>query len=140
MTSAVEMAEFVLLWDVLQRLTLVDNPDTIRWKWTSDGIYTAKSAYRVQLHGTYSTFKSSWVWKAFAEGKHKFFTWLLLQHKILTADKLLIRNWPCNETCTFCGQELETAPHSLPDLVLHSGDLDQSEELDMLLFQCAEFR
>lgn len=111
MTSAIEMAEFVLLWDVVQQLTLDDNPDTIRWKWTNNGIYTAKSAYRAQLHDTYCTFNISWVWKAFAEGKHKFFTWLLLQHKIMTADKLLIRNWPCNEICSFCDQEPETAPH-----------------------------
>ena len=73
--------------------------------------YTAKSAYKAQLQGTFSTFNGSWIWKAFAEGKQKFFTWLLLQNKILTADNLIIRNWPCNEVCTFCDQELETATH-----------------------------
>jgi hypothetical protein len=30
------------------------------------------------------------IWKAQAEGKHRFFAWLLLQEKILTEDKLLI--------------------------------------------------
>ena len=106
-----EMAEFVLLWDEVHQLQLSDSPDTISWKWTNDRRYTAKSAYKAQLHGTFSTVNGSWIWKAFAEGKQKFFTWLLLQNKILTADNLIIRNWPCNEVCTFCDQELETATH-----------------------------
>ena len=44
-----------------------------------------------------------------------FFAWLLLQCKILTADKLLARRWPCSPSYTLCTQEPETAPH----LILH---------------------
>jgi len=50
-----------------------------------------------------------------SEVKHKFFAWLLVQSKILTADKLLARQWPCNPLCPLCNQEQETAEH----LVLH---------------------
>lgn len=49
------------------------------------------------------------------EGKHKFFAWLLVQSKILTADKLLARQWPCNPICPLCNQDQETAS----DLILH---------------------
>jgi hypothetical protein len=91
MSTAVEMAEFILLWDEVQQLQFCDCQDTIKWKWTTDGSYTTKSAYNALLCGTHSTFRGDWIWKAFAEGKLKFFT-CLFQHKILTADKLLMRN------------------------------------------------
>jgi hypothetical protein len=34
-----------------------------------------------------------------------------VQCKILTADRLLARNWPCNPVCVLCDQELESATH-----------------------------
>jgi len=111
MQSVEQMAEFVALWDTVQNVQLTQHPDEIVWRMTPDGVYTTKSAYNIQLQGVYSTFDGRLVWKAHAEGKHKFFTWLLLQSKILTADKLLLRNWPCNPICSFCDQELETAVH-----------------------------
>lgn len=43
------------------------------------------------------------------EGKHRFFGWLMLRSKILTTDKLLLRNWPCNPLCALCQGEDETA-------------------------------
>ena len=52
---------------------------------------------------------------AHAEPKHRFFTWLLLQEKILTADLLQARNWPCNPACPLC----QTAPESALHLCLH---------------------
>lgn len=45
------------------------------------------------------------------EGKLKFFACLLIQQKILTADKLQLRNWPCSQTCGLCAQSEETALH-----------------------------
>jgi hypothetical protein len=61
--------------------------------------------------GSYCTFDAMAIWKAKTEGKHRFFAWLLVQRKILTADKLLARNWPRNPMCPLCDQEDETAGH-----------------------------
>jgi mannosylglycoprotein endo-beta-mannosidase len=44
MASADEIAEFVLLWGLLQDVHLSEQSDTIRWKWTTIGQYTSKSA------------------------------------------------------------------------------------------------
>jgi hypothetical protein len=115
MTSAGEMAELIKLWSLIQEVQLSQEEDQLIWRWSADGVYSAKSAYEVQFRGTYSTLNCSALWKAKAEGKHRFFAWLLLQSKILTADKLLLWNWPCNPTCMLCDQHAETAEH----LTLH---------------------
>ena len=92
-------------------MQLNSEPDTITWRWTADGVYTTKSAYYVQFKGSYSFFSGDSIWKAESEGKHNFFAWLLVQCKLLTADKLTARQWPCNPVCPLCNQEQETATH-----------------------------
>lgn len=37
--------------------------------------------------------------------------WLLVQCKVLTTDKLIARNLPCNSVCSVCDQVPETAKH-----------------------------
>jgi len=113
MQTVEQMADFVALWDSVQELQLSNNPDTIAWRWTADGVYTAKSAYKAQFLGSYSPFRGDYIWQAEAEGKHRFFAWLLVQSKILTADQLQARQWPCNPTRSLCNQEQETASHLL---------------------------
>jgi len=109
------MANFISLWDLVQNVQLTNEQDAIRWKWTAHGEYTTKSAYNIQFTGSLSPFGSSSIWKAEAEGKHKFFAWLLVQSKLLTADNLNKRHWPCDPVCSLCSQEQETAEH----LILH---------------------
>jgi hypothetical protein len=111
MSTADEIAEFVVLWGHLQDLQLNNQEDVIRWRWTADGRYIAKSAYAIQFAGSYSSFNSMAIWRAKAEGKHRFFGWLLVQCKLLTADKLLLRNLTCNPVCPLCVQDLETTEH-----------------------------
>ena len=45
------------------------------------------------------------------KGNTSFFTWLLVQSKLLTADNLLKRQWPCEPVCQLCSQKPETAYH-----------------------------
>jgi hypothetical protein len=92
-------------------IQLNDQPDGIRWFWTENGAYSSKSAYLEQFKGPYYSFRAKSVWKAHAEGKHNLFAWLFIQTKIFKADKLLLRDWPCNPVCVLCDQNLETALH-----------------------------
>ncbi|KAF8688822.1 hypothetical protein HU200_042153 [Digitaria exilis] len=73
MTSVDEMAEMVTLGNLVNMVQLNDQQDVIRWKWTGDGKYTAKSAYQAQLVGLYCTFDCKSIWRAKVEGKHRFF-------------------------------------------------------------------
>lgn len=111
MSSATEIAELVILWGELDRVQLTNEEDVLLWKWTRDGHYTVKSAYDIQFAGTYPVCNTRPIWEARVEGKHRFFAWLLVQERILTADKLLVRNWPCNPICPLCDQHQESALH-----------------------------
>jgi hypothetical protein len=107
MNTADETAELVSLWALVSEVQLTEEEDEIKWKWTNHNLYTTKSAYMAQFNGSYYTFDALAIWKAKTEGTHHFFAWLLVQHKILTPDKLLARNWPCDPMCSTCDQELE---------------------------------
>ena len=111
MTSVEQMAQFVILWDAMQQVQLTDRADELSWRWSSNDAYISKSAYLAQLKGTHYSFDAQSIWRAHAEGKHRFFGWLLVQSKILTADKLEARHWPCDPICALCDQEHETAAH-----------------------------
>ena len=111
MSTATEMAEFILLWEAVQEVQFSETPDEITWKWTANGRYSSKSAYEIQFAGSYCNFNSKVIWKAKTEGKHRFFTWLLVQGKIQTADNLLAKGVVCNPVCVLCDQEFETAAH-----------------------------
>jgi hypothetical protein len=96
---------------LVQDVQLSDVPGSISWWWTEHGTYTARSAYVAQFKGSCCSFNFSAIWRAQAEGKHNIFAWLLIQSKLLTADRLLGRNWPCNPVCVLCDQAFETAYH-----------------------------
>jgi hypothetical protein len=68
MQTVEEMASFLELWDLVQRVQLTNGQDQITWRWTSDGNYIAKTAYNAQFHGSYSPFKGENIWRAEAEG------------------------------------------------------------------------
>jgi hypothetical protein len=111
MNTAEAMAELIMLWERIQEVQVSDQQDTIRWRWTASGVYSVKSAYLAQFKGSYCTFNYMAIWQAKVEGKHRFFAWLLLQCKLLTADRLLSRNWPCDPICILCDQAFEMAEH-----------------------------
>ncbi|KAI4975347.1 hypothetical protein ZWY2020_048954 [Hordeum vulgare] len=89
--------------------------NSITWKLTSDGAYSARSAYLFQFEGmiNYSLYSS--IWRTWAPPKCKIFLWMAMQRKILTADVLLLRGWDNNYFCPLCIRCLETATHLLSE-------------------------
>jgi hypothetical protein len=114
-----EIKEYVALRELVGHTKLQENmEDSIRWCWTTDGEYTAKSAYLIQFQGTFSKLKLMPIWKAKAEPKCGFFAWMLLHKKILTANNLIKRNWPNDLICKLCGTDPEMPTHLCKDCVL----------------------
>jgi hypothetical protein len=48
-STAVSIQEFVELWTRLSQVQLYQQPDTISWRFTANGKYSAQSAYNVQF-------------------------------------------------------------------------------------------
>lgn len=72
------IAEFISLW-VLQETTLIPSEeDRITWKHTSDGQYSASSAYRLQFIGATTSMTAECTWTTKAPPKCRFFIWLML--------------------------------------------------------------
>ena len=68
------LQQFVDLWLVMRDVRLnPDTVDTIRWKWTPSGDYTAASAYRAHFFGSVRSYLHLLIWKQWAPPKCKFF-------------------------------------------------------------------
>ncbi|KAK1632962.1 hypothetical protein QYE76_007277 [Lolium multiflorum] len=112
--TADSLSEFVDLWDRVRRVTLVNGvADAFVWRFSADGAYSSKSAYRLQFLGATSSPFVKLIWSATAAPKCRFFGWLFALNRLLTADRLLARRWPNSYFCPLCRRSLETALHLL---------------------------
>ncbi|KAM0888503.1 hypothetical protein ACQ4PT_028326 [Festuca glaucescens] len=66
------VVQFFKLWDAVDRVSLSARPDSFRWKWTADGAFSSRSAYRAFFHGTTALPGAAQVWNSFAPFKFKF--------------------------------------------------------------------
>jgi hypothetical protein len=63
------MDEFILLFIALNDVMLNEANDSVAWKWTRLGEYSAASAYEIQFLGSFPMLKSCSIWKAKTEVK-----------------------------------------------------------------------
>ncbi|WVZ68943.1 LOW QUALITY PROTEIN: hypothetical protein U9M48_017814 [Paspalum notatum var. saurae] len=115
-SSVSEVKEFVDLWEALRERDAAQE-DKIVWRWTTNGVYSAKSAYLIQFLRSHAKLKLLPIWKARVEPKCRFFAWTLLHKKILTADNLQKRGWNNDPVCKLCKQEPETITHLVKDCI-----------------------
>jgi hypothetical protein len=112
--SVENLQEFIKLWSHTSQLTLHDDvPDSITWKLTNNGAYSCSSAYKAQFAGTIRSCMDSIIWKVWAPPKCKLFSWLIIQNRVWTADRLAKRGWPNGRVCPLCRCRDETASHLL---------------------------
>jgi hypothetical protein len=106
------ISEYLQLWDMLEHVALTQmQEDKITWLHSSNGQYSAQSAYKLQFDGMDTCSTAEIIWKTKAPPKCKFFTWFLLQNRIWTAARLQARQWPNEYFCQLCIRNLETAFH-----------------------------
>jgi hypothetical protein len=73
------------------------------FSWLLSGLDPKKCpAYNCQFLGSIVSFSASDIYSSFTEHKCKFFAWLMLHNKVLTAENMLRKNWHCNQTCRLC--------------------------------------
>jgi hypothetical protein len=102
------VVQFVNLWTKIQTIHLVeDTKDDISWTLTTNGQYSAASAYKAQFFGAISINMNMLVWKVWAPPKTKSLAWLALKNRLWTADRLEKRRWPNCGICPLCKRTTE---------------------------------
>jgi hypothetical protein len=87
-----------------------EEDDALVWKFTSNGVYTTQSLYRViNFRGTRPVYTPG-IWSLNIPPRVHFFLWLLINNKNLTRDNLAKRQHVDTKACLFC-EELESYHH-----------------------------
>lgn len=113
--STEALGEFFQLWDEMREVTLDNSADSIRWKMAADGLYSASSAYNLFFLAKEDCPFGELLWQSRTPSRVRFFMWLALKGKCLTADNLAKRNWPHEDLCQLCRQNSEDGHHLLVD-------------------------
>lgn len=100
--------------DILQNMVFTEDSDEITWRWNSEGIYSAKSVYKIMMGGGMIRDRNFGLWKYKIPETVKIFAFLMLKEKILTHDVMEKINIRCNLEYVLCQTcPLETAKHLL---------------------------
>jgi len=68
--TAQSLSEYLILWQIVEAVELrVGVEDIIRWKWTTDAAYSARSAYLAFFQGTIHFEGAKPIWKTWAPQK-----------------------------------------------------------------------
>uniref|UniRef100_A0A8I7BE29 Reverse transcriptase zinc-binding domain-containing protein n=1 Tax=Hordeum vulgare subsp. vulgare TaxID=112509 RepID=A0A8I7BE29_HORVV len=110
--SVEHISQFLALWILLNEVHFAElSEDDIIWKHTTSGHYSVASAYKAQFLGMVLSPMDKMVWKAWAPPKVRFFSWLILQDRIWTTDRLAKRGWPNCDLSPLCKRVQECGPH-----------------------------
>lgn len=87
-----------------------DEPDSLVWQFSSNGIYSSQSLYKViNFRGVKPVYEPA-IWKLHVPPRLHLFLWLITKNKVLTRDNLNKRMYIECTTCLFC-QEQENVTH-----------------------------
>lgn len=111
--SVPAIAEFLVFWSQIQRLTLQDSKDGLTWRLTSDGRYSARLTYGSFFLGREFFPCVHEQWSSWAPLELKIFAWLALRNRLWTADRLAARHLDHPPSCVLCCQQPETTTHLL---------------------------
>jgi hypothetical protein len=84
-----QLVEFTLLFMAISSTELSNKKDSTSWKWSANGKFSVASAYDCQFAGSMTTFLAPDVWSAFSEPRRKFFVWLVIHDRVLTANNMI---------------------------------------------------
>lgn len=110
--SRAALAQYLRLWDELLQVQLSDDStDTLVWYHSGDGRYSTSSAYSLFFAANKRFPCAKPIWKSKAPARYKFFMWLAVHQRCLTADNLQRRGWPNSGSCQLCQADAETCAH-----------------------------
>lgn len=87
--------------------------DRFVWRFSTDGVYSASSAYRAMFYGSVKLRGATQLWKAPAPSKVKIFFWLAIHERCWTASRRKKRGLQDCDLCALCHQAPATMNHLL---------------------------
>lgn len=111
--SLTDAAEYLDLWEATEGFDLHDRPDRTVWRWTTDGSFSTKSAYKKLHTGTIPFRGSSLIWKTWAPLWVKVFLWLAFKKRLWTNDRRARHGLDAQVECFLCDQVRESIDHLL---------------------------
>lgn len=104
--SSHHIHEFYTLQSHVQKIQpRLGNEDVVNWKFIANHCFTVKSAYQAQFFESTCTISDLFIWKVWMPLKCKFFSWLAIQNRIWTTDRLVAKNWHHAPSCVLCALE-----------------------------------
>jgi hypothetical protein len=98
-------------------ISFSDEDDTLIWKFTSNGVCTSQSLYKIiNFRGVIPVHVLN-VWSIKIPPRVQFFLWLLANNRVLTRDNLAKRQEVTNKRCFLC-DEKESSQHLFFDCVV----------------------
>jgi exonuclease III len=111
-TTVAMMRDFFRIWMLLRDVHLEPmQPDALRWKWSSDGSYSASSTYRAFFNGTSELRGARQLWKVRAPPRVKIFFWYVLHRRLWISERRARHGLQQSDTCSLCDQASETCAH-----------------------------
>jgi hypothetical protein len=104
------MAQYLMIWDIMHTTNLSpEMHDQPLWRLTEDRQFSASSAYKMFFMASVNFACAKPIWKSKAPPRCKFFMWLVVHRRCLTADNLQRRNWPSHTCCHYASQNRRIA-------------------------------
>lgn len=113
MNTDASLHQFVELWKQLRHIQLSYGDDTIKWNLNALSQYTATSACEAQFCSAFAELNWDMIWKSKVLNKCKFFTWLLLQCRLPTNDRIIKRGGQADPICQLCHTTEEKTLHMI---------------------------
>ena len=99
------MESWYQLEEIVKKITLVDETDSLVWQLDSKGVYSSSSLYHVINFRVVKPVFILVVWKLLVPPKIHIFLWLVSYNKIMTRDNLRKRHIIKPLDCVFCSSE-----------------------------------
>lgn len=97
----------------IEHLIPTTTQDEALWKWTTNGIFSVKSAYKaIKDEPTVAT-DIPRIWATKAPPRFRVFAWLMIKNRILTVDNLRRKGFILVNRCYMCEKQEETVRHLL---------------------------
>ncbi|CAL1397034.1 unnamed protein product [Linum trigynum] len=122
-TWQTELFEDLIPSDVFQKILsigvdkMATEDDTIFWSASSDGRFSAKTAYSLQNQGTPDPDEDVWkiIWSLPVPERIRSFLWLAFLGRLASNSHLFSRKVTNNQSCGSCGHPVESILHILRD-------------------------